>query len=1037
MRNFKRAVAVTLIVAILSFMTPILSLATDTVALTNSVSANQSNIQSAINAASAGGSVTVTGTQSNITAGLTLNIPSSVTVVWRAFYVGAPGEYLIRLTGNGNFEVSSGAWIENTGSGNAIFAPLAAGSTGNAQITVSAGVVAANTGNAIFAEGPGAVVTVTNIGSVFNNAANNLRPAINMTGNTGTAANPTNPLENVRILGGSVASISLDGSGFAIQTYGNVRVEDPAHVFVTNGRAINLVGMNSTATINGGTVEAIGTGIAISTATTATLIAQVANARVVVTGGTVRAVNGVAIQTTGLNSRVEITGGMVSNTSSGSTGNAAINVTGENTVIDISGGQVWSENGRAVTATSSASNATINVRGGIVGSRGSGNTIHTMGSVGSINISGGEVAAVSGYAINLSATGAVNVTGGQVYAMSRYAVYAVNGTFAMTGGFAFAHGSAVGDVVRNAAFTGPAGNGIVVGWENPGERRYVDGSHYELFILPQSAATENEVRWAGGGIDYSRGNNSGHLNIPSVTVYAYHGLIFDVSSGRFYRNIDGSFTVNPNNVEYTHQSDKRHWNQNTNTLTLSGFNWFSDMDDVPAGAQMQVALFIEDSSNPYLAENVNLTINLEEGSTNIFRSEFSFEQGVIPRIFGIYIHPSVSSVTITGDGELEATGGDLVIAPPIPGFPDDPGSASYGIGVMGSSLVVQSGTVVATGGNAFAISTGIAVLCILDPNDPRTSNLTIAGGTVTGTGSQAQGQIAGAGYSWGIFATGTFAITGSILTAVGNTSAFPEYYPGPTALPSSYAYWTRADTTRPAANDIGIWVPSPGPAFTPNVADLFVRISTRPAAVIGNRVVSGTAWIALADTFSVDITLLGTTVDHDLMGEFVSQWFAELPNGVVVRANASAGSNTITLTFSGTPFRWFDGVFNITIPQNILSGATAGLGVMLNPEARFAIVTNPENPCPEEPPAPPDGPDGPVYGPYDDPPDRPGGDTGPGIQPPYYFTPDEPGAQYIVPAPQTGAVNNFILPLTLLLAGLVLVILAKLYRKKHLQNSNK
>jgi len=1014
MTNLKKVVAVTLIVAILAWAVPFRVSAASTVALTGSVSANQTNIQNAINATISGDRVVVTGAQSNVGAGLTLNIPQNITVEWRAFYIGAPGEYLIRLTGDGTFEVSSGAWIENTGSGNAVFAPMAAGSTGNAQITVTGGVVAANTGNAILTEGPSAIVTVSHIGAVFNNAANNLRPAINMLGNTGTAASPTNPLENVRILGGSVASISLDGSGYAIQTYGNVRVTDPAQVFVTNGRAINLVGMNSTATVAGGIVEAIGSGVAISTATTASLIPQVANTRVVIEGGTVRAVSGVAVQITGANSRIDISGGRVSNTSSGSAGNAVINVTGGNSEVNITGGEVWSEIGRAVNITSSGSSSSVNVSGGTVKTYGGGNTIHTMGSVGSINISGNaQVGALGGYAIYVSSAGTVNVTGGQVYAMSRYAVYAVHSTFSMSGGFAFAYGSAIDDVVRNAAFTNPAGNGIVVAWINPNRLEYPEGSRYELSIFP--AGAESQVRWSGGGIDYT----TGFFNIPDVVVYAYYGLIFDVATGQFHRNVDGTFNVNnPTNVLYEHQSDNRHWNSNTNTLTLSGFNWYSNMDDAPEYAQMQVALFIQDSSNLYLNNNVNLTINLAEGYTNIFRSEFTCPREEIPRIFGIYIHPSVSSVTITGDGELEATGGDLVIAPPIPGFPDDPGSASYGIGIIGSTIIIESGTVNATGGNAYATSTGIAVLCILDPNDPRTSNLTIAGGTVTGTGSQAQGQIAGAGYSWGIFATGTFAITGSILTAVGNTSAFPVYYPGPTALPSSYAYWTRADTIRPAANDIGIWVPSPGPAFTPNVADLFVRISTRPAAIVGNRVVTGMAGVALTDTFSVDITLFGTTVDHDLNDVFAAQWFANLPNGIVVMANARAGSNTITLTFTGTPFRMFEGVFDIIIPSNMLSSATEGLAVIFNPDARFLIETDPENPCPEEPPAPPDGPDGPVYGPYDDPPAETPGE------------PDLPLPDDRIKSPQTGIERNVLAPIILILFGVFIFALAKIYAKR-------
>ncbi|MCL2221210.1 MAG: hypothetical protein FWC20_00985 [Oscillospiraceae bacterium] len=1009
MKNLKKVLAVTLIVAILSWAAPLQVSANFTVALTGSVTENQANIQNAINAAPADGRVIVTGTQSNIFAGLTLNIPSNVTVEWRAFYVGAPGETLIRLTGNGTFLVSGQAWIENTGSGNAIFAPMAAGSTGNAQITVTGGVVAANTGNAILAEGPSAIVTVSDIGSVFNNAANNLRPAINMTGSTGPPANPMNPLENIRILGGSVASISLDGSGYAIQTYGNVRVEYPAQVFVTNGRAINLVGLNSTATVNGGTVEAIGNGVAISTATTAGLIAQVANAGVIVNGGIVRAVGSVAIQTTGLNSTVTINGGTVSNTSSGAAGNAAIHVTGENTVINISGGEVWSENGRAINMTTSASNTSVNVSGGIVGSRGDGNTIHTMGSVGTItiNISGGQVAAARGYAINLAGTGAVNVTGGQVYAMSRFAVYAVNGTFAMNGGFVFAYGSAVGDVVRNAAFAGPTGNGILVGWETPSRLRYVEATNDGLFILPADARG-GEVRWTGGGIDYYRSNNSGHLNIPDVTVYSNNGLIFDVSTGEFFINWDGSFTLNATNRAhpYLFQRDNYEWDPVTRTLTLDGFNWYSEMADTAEQnllRGMQVALYILDGSG--LALGHHLTIYLAEGSTNTFRSAFVIGAGDVAQIAGIFVEPTVTSVTIEGSGELIAEGGSMNIN----------GGISGGVMLYGTELILRSGTLRALGGEADNISAGIMCVSFLPPpfTDLR-GNVTIYGGELISIGSAA---IIG-GNSYGIMKSNEINIRGSTVTAIGHNNAFRVGL-GFDIIPGTYAYWTSSNIAFPRDFDRGSWWPYDGIEYTNALLDRLVRISTRPAATIGNRVVSGMAWVPLGDTFSVDITLFGITVDHNLVNEFASQWFVNLPNGIIVMANATAGSNTITLTFRGTAFRWFEGPFDIIIPSNILSGDTGALAVQFNPEARFSIVTNPDNPCPPDEPM--IGPDGPVYGPYVPPPARPDLPEGPDFG--WMF-------EQRIESPQTGLPRNVLVPIGLILLGLFLFIAAKVYGRR-------
>jgi len=153
---------------------------------------------------------------------------------------------------------------------------------------------------------------VTGTGTVFNNATNNLFPCIDMT-------NADNTGLNVTVDGGSVYS-DPDPSGattvygYAIQTYGNVLIEG-GEVYTTgrNGRCINLVGMNSNATVTDGRVTATGAnGVAISTSTTNP--AQVPNTTVIVSGGFVASYateSGWAIRTTGANSTVTVSGGCV------------------------------------------------------------------------------------------------------------------------------------------------------------------------------------------------------------------------------------------------------------------------------------------------------------------------------------------------------------------------------------------------------------------------------------------------------------------------------------------------------------------------------------------------------------------------------------------------------------------------------------------------------------------------------------------------------------------------------------------------------
>ncbi|MDR2233776.1 MAG: InlB B-repeat-containing protein [Tannerella sp.] len=284
--------------------------------------------------------VTVTGNLDDVLAGYTFDIAPAATVEWNA---NLESDYdfsgsLITLTNSGTFHVMS-RYITHWGTGNTINAQK----DKNAIIIVDGltdmdnGVVYAYSGDAIFTDAIGAKVTVQGYGQVGNSATSNVRPAINMAYNPGS----TILLEpNVIVKDHAVVTTASDeGNGFTIQTYGNIEVSGNARVRAYGGRAINLVGLNSIATVNDeGIVEAIGpSGVAISTATTGDVANLVANASVIVNGGTVRATgDGHAIRVTGKDSKVEVNGGMVTAT----TGNA-IRSENSNATISVTGGFVF------------------------------------------------------------------------------------------------------------------------------------------------------------------------------------------------------------------------------------------------------------------------------------------------------------------------------------------------------------------------------------------------------------------------------------------------------------------------------------------------------------------------------------------------------------------------------------------------------------------------------------------------------------------------------------------------------------------------
>ena len=109
-----------------------------------------SEIQAAIDAAATGNTVTVTGTVTDASSTLTLDIDSGVTVIWKASITAAENfeKCLVDLNGDGCFEVPEDGMVKGTMSAAISFSDCC-------NVTISGGTVSSNSGNAIMASSSG------------------------------------------------------------------------------------------------------------------------------------------------------------------------------------------------------------------------------------------------------------------------------------------------------------------------------------------------------------------------------------------------------------------------------------------------------------------------------------------------------------------------------------------------------------------------------------------------------------------------------------------------------------------------------------------------------------------------------------------------------------------------------------------------------------------------------------------------------------------------------------------------------------------
>ena len=300
---------------------------------------NNSGVGGQINVVGAGLIVNVNGTLSTASNGMSLNVAANGVTV----NVNAGGSVensgsnsainvtnnitgaVININGGSVISKPSGYAINDGGGVSGVIY------SNNTQIYVNSGLVEAGSACAIRSSGQDSVVTVSG-GTVCNAAASNTNSTIYMNGGV---------IKNIYINGGVVETTNPSTTSYVVQTTGDIDING-GRITAIKGRAINLVGMDSVATVTGGIIETdSGTAICTATSTPET----VENTSIIIRGGEVRATGtGTAVRITGACSTVFIESGLVTANSGFAVDASSKPGTGagaDPTPINVSGGFVF------------------------------------------------------------------------------------------------------------------------------------------------------------------------------------------------------------------------------------------------------------------------------------------------------------------------------------------------------------------------------------------------------------------------------------------------------------------------------------------------------------------------------------------------------------------------------------------------------------------------------------------------------------------------------------------------------------------------
>ena len=273
----------------------------------------QAKIQAAIDDCPAGDSVIVTGSRTDASEQLKLQLPESVTVVWRARYSGevtgvenddsSDNTSLLSLTGDcGIFEVAEGGLL--VGEGNSAAIEVAGSSM---RVNINGGTVSAVSFWAIIATGPGADIEVYagRISSGWAIITRGAHSCVRVWGGSVEASDEC----TIYSLGGN-STVSVEGGTVRNSCAYGQAIYSPSDTVVSiTGGTVSACGNMPTVSASyvsvsgAATVEATGSGSAIK--------AVRRNAVVNISGGIVSARQGWAIHTDDHYSHVYVMGGFI------------------------------------------------------------------------------------------------------------------------------------------------------------------------------------------------------------------------------------------------------------------------------------------------------------------------------------------------------------------------------------------------------------------------------------------------------------------------------------------------------------------------------------------------------------------------------------------------------------------------------------------------------------------------------------------------------------------------------------------------------
>jgi hypothetical protein len=268
-----------------------------------------------------------------------------------------------------------------------------------------------------------------------------------------------------------------------------------------------------------------------------------------------------------------------------------------------------------------------------------------------------------------------------------------------------------------------------------------------------------------------------------------------------------------------------------------------------------------------------------------------------------------------GAGAVTVTGGAVTATS---------GLRTAGIGAgydatTAGNVVISGGAVDAVGGD-YGAGIGAAM-------SGAGVTIDISGGTVTATGGQV-----GVGIRTG---SGMLTIGGGQVTAVGG--AFAIGSASMSLTPARYAYWTNGV---PQASGSDRFFYPADPAFAPANSIRYAKFDLAPvgSATVADAIITGVPGLTLPSGQTAVITLHDAVLSAAFTGHDIAGWFASLPTGLTASANGAAGSQTVTVSFAGTPTATATAPLALTVPGTALLGGQ-DLAVAPNPDARFDITT--------------------------------------------------------------------------------------------------